>query len=244
MKSTGTQSVLVEMSGNRTGLLTSPELAEELIEGAREAVPSSAGSSEELAAYRSEYIKEGFPFGSLPSLPVAQEAQADEEAAGTAVLLDKLSERLAFERTGTRLYDALINKCQVLGEDPAGPTLAQLQHIREEELTHFLLLNRAITELGGDPTVQSPSADLAGVISIGILQVVTDPRSSMTQCLQAMLSAELSDNDGWQLLIKLADNLGYQDLVTAFQRALENEEEHLSNVRNWLSEQILDNAQA
>jgi len=194
MKNTGTQTALAD--GNRTGIRTSPELAQELIEGAIAALPSSEGGPGDLADYRSEYIAEGFPLGSLPSLPFAQEAQADEEAVGLAVLLDKLSERLAFERMGTRLYETLINKVEVVGENLPGPTLAELQQIREEELQHFLLLNRTITALGGDPTVQSPCADVTGVASLGILQVLTDPRTSVTQCLQAMLTAELTDNDG------------------------------------------------
>jgi bacterioferritin (cytochrome b1) len=237
MKSTGTQSALAD--GNRTGLETSPELARELIEGAAAATPSSAGGPEDIAEYRGEYIKEGFPVGSLPSLPFAQEAKADEETTGMAVLLDKLSERLAFERMGTRLYEALINKCEVLGESSPGPTLDELQQIRDEELQHFLLLKRAITQLGGDPTVQSPCADVAGVASLGILQVLTDPRTTVTQCLQAILTAELTDNDGWQLLINLTDNLGHDDLSKEFQRALEHEEKHLTNVRGWLTEKVL-----
>ena len=77
-------------------------------------------------------------------------------AAGMAVLLDKLSERLAFERMGTRLYDALINKCELLGESAPGPTVAELRQIREEERQHFLLVNQAITSLGGDPTLRVP----------------------------------------------------------------------------------------
>lgn len=239
MKTTGTQSALEGAGGNRTGLQTSPELAQELIEGAASATPSSEGGVEDVAAYRGEYIKEGFPIGSLPSLPVAEEERAGEEETGMAVLLDKLSERLAFERMGTRLYDALLNKCEIMGESSPGPTLAELQQIRDEELNHFLLLNRTITELGGDPTVQSPCADVAGVASLGILQVLTDPRTSVTQCLQAMLTAELTDNDGWLLLINLADNLGYHDMVEEFQRALEHEEKHLESVRGWLTEKVL-----
>ena len=133
------------------------------------------------------------------------------------MLLDKLSERLAFERMGTRLYEALVNKCEILGEEEYEPTLEQLQTIGDQELNHFLLLQRVVTDLGGDPTVQSPSADVAAVASLGILQVVTDPRTSITQCLQALLTAELTDNDGWSLLISLAENLGYTDMVTEFQ---------------------------
>src|ERR1041384_2006395 len=160
MKSSGAKQA---MTGNRTGMQTSPELAEELIEGANNATPSSEGGAEDIADYRGEYIAEGFPIGSMPMKPASEEAEADEEDAGMAVFLDKLSERLAFERMGTRLYEALLNKCETLGETTPGPTLEDIEHIGREELEHFLLINKAITELGGDPTVQSPCADMAGV---------------------------------------------------------------------------------
>jgi bacterioferritin (cytochrome b1) len=160
-----------------------------------------------------------------------------------AVLLDKLGERLAFERMGTRLYEALLNKCQTLGEQTPGPTLQEIEHIGSEELEHFLMLNRIITDIGGDPTVVSPGADVAGVASHGIMQVLTDPRSSMPQCLQALMTAELTDNAGWELLIELADGLGYNDMKTEFETALVHEEEHLQNVRDWLSDMVLDKAQ-
>lgn len=244
MKGTGTKSAPEGVDGNRTGIQTSPELARELIEGAAAAEPSSEGGPEDIAGLRGEYIKEGFPIGSLPSLPFSEEAGASEEEAGMAVLLDKLSERLAFERMGTRLYDALINKCEALGESSPGPTLADLRRIRDEEARHFMLLNGAITELGGDPTVQSPCADVAAVASLGILQVLTDPRTSVPQCLQAILTAELTDNDGWRMLIDLSATLGHAELAAEFQKALDNEEEHLASVRGWLSEEVLKQARA
>lgn len=231
------------MNGNRTGIQTAPELAEELIEGANGAPPSSEGGIEDIAEYRGEYITEGYPIGSMPMLPVSEEADAEEEEVGMAVLLDKLSERLAFERMGTRLYEALLNKVQMLGESEPGPTLEDIEHIGSEELEHFLLLNRTIEDLGGDPTVQSPCADVAGVASMGIMQVLTDPRTSLPQCLQAILTAELTDNAGWELLIKLADNLGHDEMKTEFEEALAHEEEHLQNVRTWLSECVLEAAE-
>src|ERR1051325_10776447 len=239
-KSTGAQPA---MTGNRTGMQTSPELAEELIEGASNVAPSSDGGAEEIAEYRGEYIAEGFPIGSMPTMPASQEGEADEEEAGMAVLLDKLSERLAFERTGTRLYEALLNKCEMLGEMSPGSTLEDIEHIGREELEHFLMLNRTITDIGGDPTVQSPCADMTGVASMGIMQVLTDPRSSMAQCLQAMLTAELTDNAGWELLIELAENLGYDEMRAEFETALSHEEEHLQQVRTWLTECVMDSAQ-
>ena len=237
-------STAARMTGNRTGIQTSPELAEELIEGATSAAPSSEGNAEEIAESRGEYISEGFPIGSMPVVPVSEEGEADEEEIGMAVLLDKLSERLAFERTGTRLYEALLNKCEMLCEAVPGPTLEEIEQIGREELEHFLLLNDTIAGLGGDPTVQSPCADVTGVASMGLLQVLTDPRSSMAHCLSAMLTAELTDNAGWELLIKLADNLGYDEMKTEFEAALADEERHLLNVRTWLQECVLDSAEA
>lgn len=231
------------MNGNRTGMQTAPELAEEAIEGAMNTIPSSEGGIEEIAEYRGEYIAEGFPIGSLPALPVSEEAEAEEEEMGMAVLLDKLSERLAFERMGTRLYEALLNKVEILGEMEPGPTIEQIHEIGRDEFNHFLLLNKTIEEIGGDPTVQSPCADVAGVASMGILQVLTDPRTSVAQCLQALLTAELTDNAGWELLIKLADNLGHDEMKTEFETALANEEVHLQNVRTWLSESVLESAE-
>jgi len=229
-----------QMSGNRTGMQTSPELAEELIEGATNAVPSSEGGPETIAEYRAEYIAEGFPIGSMPAMPMSEEGEADEEEIGLAVLLDKLSERLAFERMGTRLYEAFLNKCETLGETSPGPTLEEVEEIGREELEHFLLLNDTIAGLGGDPTVQSPSADIAAVASMGIMQVLTDPRTTLPQCLNAMLAVELADNAGWELLASLADEAGQNDLVARFLGALDQEQEHLAIIKAWLSAMVTD----
>jgi bacterioferritin (cytochrome b1) len=238
MKTSGAKSAKIDEVGNRTGMLISPEMAQEMVDTSESAEPTP-GQIEDLADYRAPYIEEGFPVGSLPTPPTAE----GEDQTGMAVLLDKLSERLAFERTGTRLYEALINKCEVLGEDATGPTLAELEEIGAEELNHFLMLNSVIAELGGDPTVQSPSADVASVASLGIVQVLNDPRTTVTQCLQAILTAELTDNDGWSMLIDLAENLGFPEMSEQFKEALEREETHLENVRTWLSARVMEEAE-
>ncbi len=156
-------------------------------------------------------------------------------------MLDKLGERLAFERQGTRLYEAFLQKCQSLNlDDASGPSVEELRHICEEELEHFHLLQNAITALGGDATVQTPSADVAGVLSHGVMQVVSDPRTTIPQTLQAMLTAELVDNDGWQMLQDLAAELGQDDLEEQCRRAYEEEQEHLEKVRDWLTSMTMD----
>ena len=231
-----------EILGNRTGIMTNPELSIEMIEGAKQTVPSSQGDTTEMAAVKAEYIEEAVPIGSSPVMvEVSEDGESVGQFDGLAVLLDKLGERLAFERQGTRLYEAFLQKCESLTlEDASGPSVEELRHICEEELEHFHLLQNAITALGGDATVQTPSADVAGVLSHGVMQVVSDPRTTIPQTLQAMLTAELVDNDGWQMLQDLAGELGQDDLEEQCRKAYEEEQEHLEKVRDWLTSMTMD----
>jgi hypothetical protein len=236
-----------EMLINRTGIMTNPELSAELILGAKETIPSSEGNGQQIAASRAEYLSEALPIGS-PPLPMRMgeegaEESLSEQLEGLPVLLDKLGERLAFERQGTRLYEAFVHKCESMEmEDDGGPTVEELQHICEEELQHFKLLQKAITKLRGDATVMTPCADVAEVLSHGVVQIVTDPRTTIAHTLQAMLNAELADNDGWQMLQELAAELGQTDLEEQCRKALEEEQEHLEKVRGWLAAATLDEA--
>jgi hypothetical protein len=233
---------------NRTGIMLNPGMGAELLQGAKETVPSSEGDGEELRLERAEYVEEAVPLGSNPSvvggmMDAGQDEQTSPDDNRMAVLLDKLGERLAFERQGTRLYEAFVQKVETLAsDDPNGPDIDSLRHICSEELEHFKLLQEAIVELGGDATVQSPSADVAGVLSHGALQIVSDPRTTVAQGLQALLTAELVDNDGWEMLQNLAEQLGHADLAEECGSALEEEREHLESVRTWASNLTLSEA--
>jgi hypothetical protein len=155
------------------------------------------------------------------------------------VLIDKLGERLAFERTGTRLYGALIAKCESSEALPSGPTLADLQQIQAEELRHFELVRDAMTSLGADPTAVTPSADIAAVASTGVAQVIADARTTLMQSLEAILIAELVDNDGWSLLVDLTRAAGHEEMAKRFETANEVEEEHLMKVRGWVTDNTI-----
>jgi rubrerythrin len=211
---------------NRTGVATAPKFAEEQTAGAKQTPPSSKGDESELAKVRAAYQKEARPIGSLPPEPVPSTPIQ-------AMLLDKLGERCAFERTGTRYYDVLVQKHRTEGIKK-DPTLSELQHFRDEEFAHFEFLRRAITQLGGDPTVETPAADLAGVTSKGVGQVLADPRTKFAQCLEAILVAELADNDGWQLLAEIARTASQKELAEGCETALKEEQNHLEHVRRWL----------
>lgn len=219
---------------NRTGMERAGALAEEMLEVPERTEPSTMGDGLGLHDSRIEYGAEGHEIGSLPSA-----VDAD-----MALFLDKLGERLAFERMGVRLYQALCDKLANGDGFPGGPSPEDLDHLRREEAEHFLLLEEVIRQQGGDPTMMTPCADLAGVEGMGIHHVVVDPRTTLAQGLHAMLVAELADGAGWELLIEIARHVGVEDAARRFQHALEQEQGHLRMVRAWVSAHAIGNGAA
>jgi rubrerythrin len=223
---------------NRTGIQTSPVDSKEAIEGARQGLPSSPGTEAAIAQVRIVYAKESDGLGTVP-VPATLKGvftTAKELLKGNkpTVFIDKLGERLGFERSGVRLYEAALSKFDVHGTWAGGPSREQLEKIMLDELAHFALIRDVIEKLGADPTAVTPSADLVSVASKGIPAVLQDPRTNLIQCLEALMVAELTDNAGWELLIELAQGLGQTELVERFEAALGTEAEHLQLVRRWL----------
>jgi bacterioferritin (cytochrome b1) len=151
------------------------------------------------------------------------------------VFVDKLGERLAFERTGVRLYEAILSKFDALGSYDGGPSRPELETILADEFEHFRLLQEALKMLGADPTVMTPSADLHATLSRGAMEGVVDPRTTLAQSLEAALVVELADNDCWQHLVQLAHNAGQRELADRFGLALAEEQQHLTSVRRYVA---------
>ncbi|UQA58289.1 ferritin-like domain-containing protein [Polyangium aurulentum] len=227
-----------DMGLNRTGIGTSPIDSKDLLEGAKECQPTSLGDETEIARVRVEYGAESSVVGTMPppsSVRGAVLTMVESITKNPMVFLDKLGERLAFERTGVRLFDALIAKYDVLGSWEGGPTRELLAEFREDELRHFHVLKSAMESLGADPTALTPSGDLAGVEGMGLVQVITDPRTTLPQALHAQLIAELTDGEGWDMLVELAETLGHDAMADDFRDAMRAEEKHLAHVRQWVA---------
>lgn len=227
---------------NRTGIQMSPIDTQAMQQADPSMLPRQDGSQASLGTIRNDYIADADALGSVP-LPGTLSGAVNMgmtmlKGESPTVLLDKLGERLAFERTGTRLYDALISKCEVVLDGSISMTLDDLLRIRHDEARHFLMVKEAIESLGGDPTSQTPSADLVGIESLGLVQVLSDPRTSVAQSLHALVTAELSDKAGWETLVALADEQNLIELVDNFTLALNEEREHLAMVQTWYEEAI------
>lgn len=232
---------------NRTGMQMAPIAGPEQARFAMSQPPDpETGGPEAASAVRGAYVQESARIGSVP-MPatgkgLAKTAMGKLKGQNPEVLLDKLGQRLAYERSGVRLYQAMIGKVLAAGHPNSGQLLADLQHICEEELNHFKMLDQAIRELGGDPTAQTPCADVSGVASLGMIQVITDPRTTVAQSLETMLSVELTDNACWELLIDLVAQAGHDQLVERFRGALVNEEQHEVMITRWVRESVLAEA--
>lgn len=236
---------------NRTGIATAEEGVNAMLEANERWAPPGPIDTTLAEADRGVYIIESDALGSVPP-PVTIQGMLKsglDKLVGERpeMLMDKIGERIAFERTGTRLYDALILKYEILSESGNAPALPNpldagsedlgttLQRIRTEEHAHFLMLSEVMRSLGGDPTAQTPCADATATASMGIMQVVTDPRTTLAQSLNAMLIAELADNAGWELLIALAQEAGKTEIAELFEGAMAEEQEHLVTIKSWLT---------
>jgi ferritin-like metal-binding protein YciE len=218
-----------EIGRNRTGLETSPQLSK-VMNDVVQPVAAGAADASPLNEVRLLYIREADPLGSIPG----QTPQ---------LFIDKLSERLAYERGGTRLYDAVIAKFTAYEDELQSASLQEVIEIRDEEASHATLIRTCIEQLGADPTAQTPSADLVGVATAGFLQAAADPRTTLAQTLQVALAAELVDVASWEMLISLAEQLGHDGMVARFRKALERETEHVAKVRGWCVSLTLANAE-
>lgn len=225
---------------NRTGLAASRDRSEDMLAGSAEFALDETGDEGEIARARVRSSKQSEPLGSTPPPADVDEllykvAPVAPTAANQVQLLDKLGERLGYERMSVRVYEAVIAKFDALPEGPPEPTRMQLEHHLRDEFDNFRMLEEATVALGGDPTAVTPAADLHATMSKGVLEVLVDPRTSFTQCLEGLLTSELVDNEAWGTLVALSENAGQRGLSLRFEQARATEAEHLRCVRRWLA---------
>lgn len=255
---------------NRTGSGLNPEDTKLMLAAVSELSPPGPISTRQFERQRLSYLKEADSIGSIPP-PVSlatgamKKVAAKLQGVNPSMFLDKLGERIAFERAGIRLYEAIIAKYVALVDNDGDPlpatatvaassnatvrgraarasetALETLHRMRSEELGHFRMLCDVARELGADPTAQTPCADVIATASMGLLQVAADPRTTLAQSLNALLTAELTDNAGWELLAELATRAGQDTMAEKFSQALAAEQEHEAIVTSWLKTLVMD----
>ncbi|WP_058534024.1 ferritin-like domain-containing protein [Legionella saoudiensis] len=213
---------------NCTGVQLSPSNKRKMLSAVQSHPADIEGDQFDLAAERIKMTQNSELIGTLT-------LSSQKETDSMRVFIDKLGERLAYERTGVRLYEAALAKVKAHKRNDLSK---KLMHIKEQEAKHMILVMNTLKNINEDPTEMTPCADLSGVLGQGFVQVLTDPRTTITQMLNALLSVELTDNAAWELLIKLALKNEKEKIAKDFQIALEEEEEHLSMIKFLLEKEL------
>ena len=227
---------------NRTGIKASPMGGLAPGRATSDAPPPTA--SLQATIMREKFTRQADRLGSVPPMATARGvAEAALQGHRLASFIDKLGERLAFERSGVRAYEAVLVKVEALGAWQGGPTRDLVQAQCNEELQHFHMLKQILEHLGADPTAMTPSADVAAVEASGVFKVLADPRTSLSQALHALLVLEDVDVDGWNLLVEIAEKRGQDELANQFRDALAVEETHKARVREWLGNAAMADVQ-
>ena len=164
---------------------------------------------------------------------------------GRHAFFDKLRERMSFERTGTKLYEALLSKYYSLENKTDShshkiqdlPPIYQLEKFCNEEKNHFEMTKKLLLSMGLN---SSSLEDVNGMVESSWIQIIEDSQTSFVQALEIILQAELVDNAGWEILIELAESLNLDAAVLEFEHALEEENVHLAYVRAWVSQLYLN----
>lgn len=237
-----------KLGANKTGIDTSPEDSKKMLEASNDhLMPDIAGSEggTKVKSFSKFYLENAEPLGSVP-MPATLKGMAKSTMKMVTghhpqVFVNKLGERLAYERAGVRMYEKLIVKCRHAAEQELteiSVPIDKLEHFKSEEQEHFEILKHCLEKLGCDPTAMTPDADASAVASEGLMKVIVDPRTSVSQTLQAILALELTDNAAWDLLVKLAKDMGMDDMAKKFEHALKQEDDHLKHVQQWYEKSV------
>lgn len=143
-------------------------------------------------------------------------------------VIDLLNERLAFERASVVLYDCILAKMD--GDPTVDPMRGQVHTHRDQEKEHEEWLEEQIRSMGGDAHSETERSKLVSEESEGIGKVI-ETDAALPHLFHALMSAELLDNSGWQLLLDLADCAGDDEAREQLRRRLHEEEEHLILMR-------------
>ncbi len=145
-------------------------------------------------------------------------------------VIDVLSERLAFERAGVKLYDRIIEVMRASADENVNRMLPEMQKHRDQEKEHEEWLEEQIRSIGGDAHTETDKSRLVTRESKGIEEVVMSD-AQLPHLFHALLAAELVDNAGWDLLVQIADEADDSDAKREFKKRLHEEEDHLLLLR-------------
>src|SRR5690606_35459973 len=100
-----------KLGTNKTGIDMSPKITEDMINGMDKFLHSNGANPSQFFQLKKYYLDDDEPLGSVPLPGTVKGAVKSTLKMATGhhpeVFINKLGERLAFERTGVRIYEQL-----------------------------------------------------------------------------------------------------------------------------------------
>jgi rubrerythrin len=147
--------------------------------------------------------------------------------------MDYLTERLTFERAAVKLYDTILHHLRGSNEPWTNRIVGQVEKYRNQEKEHEEWLEAQIRALGGTAHEKTDMGSVIERESRGLLDVAsTDVQ--LPHIFHALLTAELMDNAGWEILLELADRADDDEARQAFRKRLHEEQDHLQLAREMM----------
>ena len=147
------------------------------------------------------------------------------------MLMDKLSEFLAVEKGGAKLYQTALQQVR----DP--DVLNKFREFYEQTKRHEEILTKVIRDLGGDPSYMSHGAKIAEQKAEALLKTMTmtdgmSPRQAELNAMENIILAETKDHADWVLLNKIAHRTSDSKISNILKPAVNEvepqENEHLT----------------
>jgi rubrerythrin len=153
------------------------------------------------------------------------------------LLMEKLSEFLAVEKGGVKLYETAIQ--QVRNPD----VLNRFREFYQQTRKHVEILTRVITALGGDPMHLSADAKIAEENAQALLKTMTSsdgmrPQEVEINAIENIVIAETKDHADWQLLSHVARRSSDSHIRDVLKPAIDEVEPEEDQHLNWTAQQM------
>src|SRR6185295_17915989 len=118
-----------------------------------------------------------------------------------------------------RLYDSILQNARASSSPEVARMVPTLKEHRDQEKEHEEWLEAQIRALGGDAHAKTEMSELIIKESAGVEKVIMGDKDLVHQ-MHGLLTAELVDNAGWELLLELADDADDAEARKEFRRRL------------------------
>jgi hypothetical protein len=162
----------------------------------------------------------------VPSGGLGQAVSSTLDTMRPSLLIERLIDRLISAQERVALYTAALTKA-VGVRDTAQLVL---ERMGSDERQHCEVLRRHLVRLGFDPAFTPPVRE--GGDAKRILEIITNPRTSVSQALCALLGAALAAVGDWETLARTARDAHDERMAAEFENLRVIAETHVQRIRD------------